>query len=141
MEAEDITIRMAKNDEGDVIGDLVLRGCGFGAFDGWDIDWSDIEPYWFVAEAAGVPLGCVQVCPGKPIGRVEMLSVEPALTKREAGLVTKVLIGQAIMTARLYGGQGLSGVIFDENADFKQVAEHRGWFDGGGGHLYYKRIV
>ena len=46
----DFVIRAAKNEEGLIVEKLVKEGTNFQDYDGWDIDWTDIEPYWLVAE-------------------------------------------------------------------------------------------
>ena len=46
-----VIVRMAKNEDGPRVGELVCAS-GFKQ-DGWEIDWNDIEPWWFVVELGG----------------------------------------------------------------------------------------
>lgn len=39
------------------------------------VDWSDIEPFWIVAEYKGEVVGCINMCLGKPFGYVPIMIV------------------------------------------------------------------
>jgi len=133
-------IRMAKNDEGDIVADLVLRGTGFGNFANWEINWNDIEPYWLIAHEDDKPVGVIQYCPGKPIARIEMMGIDPDLDKKRKSVLTLMLTNYASMMARLAGSQGVSAIIGHNLPGFQEAAENRDWVNGLEGFLYYKRV-
>ncbi len=138
-----IHVRMAKNEDGPEVEDLVLRGGGFGNFEDWRINWSDIEPYWLLAEERGdpTPLGVIQFLAGKPIARLEMLSIDPNLPLRTRAMVAKELVHAGQLMARLHGSECLSGHIPHEMKGYQKVAERRGWVPLADGLMNYKRIA
>ena len=71
-----ITVRLASNYEGDLIRELVYQN----GFDLDWIDWNDIYPFWLVALMEENIVGCIQVCLSRPIGRIELLSINPDIT-------------------------------------------------------------
>lgn len=137
----EITIRQAKNLEGEIIKDLVARGTGFESFDGWEIDWNDIEPFWLIAQDEdGKILGCLQFCPSKPISRLEFLGVDPELPKTQRYRIADRLTKMGAAMAYQAGSQGVSGIISHENPEFQQAAERTGWVQALDGYLYYRSI-
>jgi hypothetical protein len=132
------TVRLAKNADGPRIGAL-LSASGFKS-DGWDIDWSDIEPWWLVAEIDGVVEAAVQVCPSKPIARVEMLCVNPELSQIDRGRTMSLLSAQWEEFVRMSGASGLAGVIPNELDSYFSVAKHRGYVTVAEGHVMMKRV-
>jgi hypothetical protein len=67
-----------------------------GALD--TLQWDRIAPYWLVAEIGGEIVGALQTCPSRPIGRLEMLSLDRDLTHGAKALTVKALA---------YGGYGV----------------------------------
>lgn len=135
----DIKCRMAKNAEGAVVGDLAER-CGYD-FKGWDIDWSDIEPFWVVAEVFGVMVGAVQVLPGKPVGRIEILCIEPEIQGMERALVVRTLTDFGQLVLRESGSQAAAGIIPFKMKSYKRVAKRRGWLVLVSGNLMFRRVT
>jgi GNAT superfamily N-acetyltransferase len=75
--------------------DLLIRG----------LDWSEIGDTWWVAVHKGDIVGCVQVLPGKPLGVVNFLAVDPKFHKSGLGV-------QLIKTAEiLLGVEGCDGYM------------------------------
>jgi hypothetical protein len=74
IDRRNIKVRLAANDEGPRVAELAAT-CGF-VFSDWEIDWSDIHPHWLVADHLGELLGCLQLCYGRPVGRLEILGVD-----------------------------------------------------------------
>ena len=130
-------IRLATDEDGPEIGNLVWQG-GFRV-DG--IDWTDIGPYWLVAENGAGIVGCIQVCPGKPIGRAEFLSVDEKLTHREQAVISKALVIQGCATLSLWGSQAASSMVSFKNKGFKRILKRRGARVMSSGNMFLKRLV
>jgi hypothetical protein len=135
---QDVTVRLAKNEDGEKIAELARKG-GF-YFDDWDIDWSDIFPYWLVAEYKGEVVGCIQVLPGKPVGRLEMLGISPSVSRRLRSLAVRHLTSTGQLVIGMYGGQAASGMIPFELKSYKKVAQRRGWVVLSTGDLMLRRV-
>ena len=134
----EILIRWAKNDDGPRIGELV-RADGFNQ-DGWDIDWSDIEPWWMAAEIDGVLVAAVQLCPSKPIARVENLALDAGLSHATRGRVCLALESQWRGYFKMCGITGISGLISDDMDSWFNVAQRHGYVEVADGHLVMGRI-
>jgi len=133
-----IAIRLAQNDDGRVLGNLVSRN-GF-YFEDFDIDWSRIYPYWLVAEVNGMIVGALQVCPGAPLGRLELLCTEPRLRKRQKAKVVRGLVDAGQATLLAAGSQLASGVIPHKMKSYKEIAKSRGWRTLSTGNLMAKKL-
>lgn len=135
--ADKVSIRLAKNEEGTEIYDLV-RENGF-KIDG--LDWSDIYPFWLVAENKEEKIiGCLQVCVSRPIGHIEMLSVKPDVIPMEKAIVVKSLLIAATITLKKGGAQLASGMIPFEMKSYKKLLKKRGCVVIASGNLMVKRL-
>lgn len=71
------------------VNDLLIKG----------LDWSEIDDTWWVAVHRDEIVGCVQVLPGKPLGVVNFLAVEPKFHKSGLGVqlikTAEILLGMA----------------------------------------------
>lgn len=128
-------IRLATNADGPRIGELAEQN-GFIK----DLDWTDIEPYWLVVENGRGVVGAVQVAPGKPCGRLEMLSTDPALERFERGRVVKALLDQGYATLTMGGAQIALGLIPFGLKSYKRVLKKRGAMVVTSGNLMAKRL-
>lgn len=75
---EDIIVRMAKPQDAEALAGLTQK-----SFGPYKVDWTDATHDWLVAEVAGSVYGCVQLCIGRPVGRLELLCVAETLTPRD----------------------------------------------------------
>ena len=136
-------IRMAQDEDGGTIRDLVT-GAGF-SIDG--LDWSKVYPYWLVAESldkssggAGV-VGCLQVHRALPIGRLEMLAANQALSDSQRAKAVKALVfhGMAMLAK---AGAGLAmGVIPFELRAYTKILKRRGARIVNRGNIIAKRLT
>jgi len=138
MNPRDIKIRLATNEDGQRIGGL-LKASGFH-FDDFQINWSDIYPYWLVAEVAGEVIGCVQACPSKPIGQIGLLSVDETVGIKARAIAYKTLVMGAAATLYMAGCQLASGVISDDEESWFGIAQKRGWTFIDSGNIVMKRL-
>lgn len=135
----DITVRLARPDEGHVIGQLAAES---GKWEIVGMDWSvDPTPYWLIAEMDGIPWGCLQVLPGVPMGHLEFLCVPTCLDHRHRAKIVKRLLLTGLQTCKLAGAQFVSGVLHPGLDGYATVIEHRGgvkWFSGD---VYLMRVT
>lgn len=126
-------IRMARADEGPVVDWLLLQSGRHGRLEG--IDWTQsIAPYWLIAEdEEGIAVGCLQVNPGKPLGRLDWLGVPAYLPRRQKALIVRDLLLTGISTCRESGSQVVAGIVDDKLIDYQRLLVRRGgqvWFKG-----------
>ena len=131
-----IEIRVAENSDAAAIERLSKAG-GF-AVD--DLDWSDIYPYWLVAENGAGVIGCIQVSLGKPIGRLEMLNVNTDLTHRERAMTVKKLVLGGSATLKKSGAQIAMGAVPFELKSYKKLLKKRGAVVVGRANIMIRRI-
>lgn len=137
MSKPNITVTLAQNGDGDVVKNLVLHSGQ--TFEG--LDWHDIYPHWLLAQIESKPAGCLQVCVSKPVGRLEILSISPALGHRDRACVVKALVRQGMETLRL-GGVGMAvGLIPFEFKGYKKLVKRRGGTVIGSGNLLARRLT
>lgn len=137
MARPEITVRLAENGDGEIVEKLVLSsGQTFE-----DLDWHDIYPHWLLAEMEGKAVGCLQVCVSKPVGRLEILSITPALGHSDRARVVQTLLRQGLATLRL-GGVGMAaGLIPFEHKGYKKLVKRRGGTVISSGNLLATRLV
>ena len=123
IDRRDIKARLAVNDEGPRVAELAAT-CGF-VFSDWEIDWSDIHPHWLVADYLGELLGCLQICYGRPVGRLEILGVDKSLERPARAVVVDLLLETASRIMKDYGAQAVSGVIPFEMKWYKRWLKRR----------------
>lgn len=143
----EIKIRLAIATDCEQVARLVREG-GFEV-DG--IDWRDLGGNWIVAESPqpsavsdqqgrnGV-VGCLQICPARPIGRLEFLCVDRALRKRERALVAGALVVQGLATLKIMGAQAASNVVGFDNKAFAKILRRRGAKVMTQGHMFIKML-
>ena len=91
------------------------------------IDWTDLFPFWLAAKDNDAMLGAIQVTPGKPIGRLELLCVKQDLPHQQRGEVIKALIETGTEVLRGQGSYVVTGMVSHEDKGFKRAYKKRGW--------------
>lgn len=129
-------IRLGTNADGPRIGELVAEG----GFDVIGLDWTLIEPYWLVADTGEEIVGCLQVLPGRPVGRLELLAAEDSLTHRERAMVVKALLEQGMVTLQRAGVQLATGLIPFDHKEYKRLLKKRGAVVIASGNMLAKVI-
>ena len=127
----------AKTADGARIGALA-RASGF-ALEG--VDWTaGVHPHWLVAERDGEVVGAIQIILSKPIGWLEMLSLDPELSRRQKALAVKALILSGAASLRGFGAQMAMGTVSEEMARFRRILKKRGVVDTGSGFVMAMRL-
>ena len=134
--APTVTIRMAENSEGRTIGALVVAA----GFDVARLDWAVVNPWWLVAEIDGHIVGCIDILPSRPVGRLEMLAVHPELSNRKRAKVVKALLGHGLALLQRAGCEIGAGIVPEGMEGYRKVLEHRGSRAITEGTLYAKLL-
>ena len=108
-------------------------------FEGWDIDWSQVYPSWLVAFIGGEMVGCVQVLPGIPLGRLEFLSVNMDLKREIRREIAKKLDLAGLATLKSQGSQGAAATIPFDRPGFRDLVESLGGTDINEGWIVVQR--
>lgn len=106
-------IRLAVNNDAQRIKELADKGA--------DLDWSDIYPYWLVAEKDGVVVGCLNVALSKPIGILDQLAIDESLNPHARARAVKALIEQGRATLRAAGASASISLIPFELRSYKRA--------------------
>jgi hypothetical protein len=138
IDRRDIKARLAINEEGPRVAELAAQA-GF-VFSDWEIDWSDIHPHWLVADHRGELLGCMQLCYGRPVGRLEILSVDTSLEKPVRAYVVNLIGRTAMKIMKDYGAQAVSAMIPFEMKGWKRWLKLRGGVTLVSGNLLLYRM-
>lgn len=133
-----VTIRMALNEDGPVVGALVeqlLDGVDLG-----DVDWSKVNPNWLVAVWEDRIVGCIQVVLGHPFGCLEFMAVEPGLPSRVKTMAVKGLVYTGASTLVYAGCQFAAGMVPFEMKSYLKVLKKRGAVPAFKGQTFLKRL-
>ena len=96
-------------------------------FEGLNIDWTDVSPYWIVIEHDGEIVAGCQACPSKPVGRIEILMLDSRLGMVARGIAYKMLVNTASNVLKAQGVQILSGLIPLDMPEYMDFVIGRGW--------------
>jgi hypothetical protein len=124
----------ATNEDGADIAKLV-KSNGFNI----SADWSEV-PNWLVAKLNNEVIGCLQVLPGKPFGRVEMLATHTGYKNVKRAQIAWRLVVAAMAILKMNGTQYASMMILFENKHFKRLVKKRGAWTIGQGNIMIARI-
>ncbi len=115
-----IIARMALPTDAEVLAELTAVSLG-----PYKVHWHDATHDWMVAEMEGKVYGCVQLCLGRPIGRVEMLCVDTALAPRAKHAIMLELMRGGMFALKHTGSQVIT--VFGEfgNKGFKRLIKKR----------------
>lgn len=122
----EFSIRIATNLDGQEIHDLVDEMTMQYGYTLPHCNWNKIEPFWYVAEIGGYLLGAVQICIGRPIGRIELLAIRPQLSHTKKAKVMKSLVYHAFCAMKLDGIELACMLVADKENEFSRILERWG---------------
>lgn len=132
------TVRLAENADGDAVKALLVAGGDFDA----TIPFDDIHPYWLVAELPGRGIvGCIQTCPSRPIGHLEMLAWSESLSELERGLVVRELVMSGAAVLNGHRAIVVAGFVSFVLKGYKRVLKKRGSKVTDSGNMMMRRIA
>lgn len=132
-----MNIRLALNEDGSRLRELVALT---QADIEW-LDWSDIYPHWLVAEKNDQIVGCINLAVSKPIGRLDLLAVDPSLGPHARGRTVRALILRGLATLKHAGcSASLSQIPFELKAYKKLLKKHFGAAVIGQGNMVMRSL-
>ena len=130
--------RQAREDDFERIRAL---GVGAGYWYLRDLDFAGAEPFWVVVEKdGGEVVGCLQVCPGVPVGRAEDLAISAGLRKREQIEAVRLLAYRAMALLKGGGSKIVQFLIPAHLHAYREILEARGAVLVSNGWLMMKRL-
>lgn len=128
-------IRLALNEDGQRVEELASKQTGPG------LNWSEVYPYWLVAEKEGKIIGCLNVAPSKPVGRLDFLSLDESLNPHTRSKAVRGLILQGIATLMAGGSTASVSIVPFELKTYKKILKkHFGAIVIGQGNMIIKRL-
>jgi len=110
------------------------------AFDGWIIDWSHVSGSWLVAMWEDEIVGCIQVLPAHPVGRLELQFIDPEQHHRVRAIAVKKLLTAGFAALRASGVQGVASTVPYELGDYREILrKHFGGIDLNEGWIMLAR--
>lgn len=128
------TIRVATTDEGPLIG-WFLKQTPYASLD-WD---RPLSGTWLLAEQGNTPVGCVAVNPGIPVGHMDLLCIDPSLSKKQRALLARDLSYAGLEYLKQMGSQAVKIYIADQERGWQQVVSRRGCLPIDRGTIFLKR--
>lgn len=98
-----------------------------------------LGPYWLLY-CDPDPVGCINVCPGMPVGRLEWLVVSPDIPKRKYACAIRDLCYAGMAVLQQGGSQFAAGYVADHEMSWKRVIEKRHLVPIEHGTLYMGRV-
>jgi len=124
-----------------VHGEAIRRLVKADALEGLEhLDWTNLGGQWLVVLKGDDVVGCIQVLPGRPIGRVDFMVLDDSLTHREKSEATSMLIQQVTMLLRMAGVGAMISVVPDDPNGWPVVLERRGWVPVADGMMMIRRL-
>ena len=134
-----VSIRMATNDDGPAVGALVEAS--LPSVDLGKIDWSEVSPYWLVAEVDDQIVGCLQIALGKPFGHLEHLALVPDLPDRTKAKAVKAMVMRGLGMLTRHGAAFASFMVPFEMKSYARVLKRRGGVPIYRGNAFIKRLT
>jgi hypothetical protein len=133
----DVKVRLAQDSEKEIVANLVSE---IFQMNDWELEFKSVFPHWLVAEIAGEIVGTINMRISMPISSVEMLVMDPKLTRRERGEVASMLTDSAMAICGAAGAEAVSSMIPDDMKSYLKVAKRRGYIVGNQGSIVFGRI-
>ena len=136
MSKPNVTVTLAGNGDAEDVERLVLAA----GFEVPGVEWGNLYPHWLVARIDDDIVGCMEVLLGRPIGRLEHLSLDQGLGARAHAAVLRSLSIQGMMTLRSYGADLCSSMIPFEDKAWKKALKKRGATVMATGSMLVRRL-
>lgn len=130
-------VRLATDKDGEAVRRLVEKQHGVLE----TLKWDRIAPYWLVAEMNGEIVGALQTCPSRPVGRLEMLSLDKRLIHAARAITVKALAYAGMACIRENGAEQVQMFVPEDLSDYRAILEARGAQVLDTGHMLGKRLV
>lgn len=130
-------VRWAFDHEGPVIQSILLnQKVQLATLVNWN---APLGPYWLLY-CDPYPVGCINVNPGTPVGRLEWLTVMNTVPKRTYACAIRDLCYAGMAVLQRGGSQFVAGYVADQDYSWKKVIEKRHLVPVEHGTLYMGRL-
>ena len=113
-----VTVRMAQAGDAGALAALTATFLG-----PYKVNWAEATGDWMVAEVEGKVVGCLQLCLGRPIGRLEMLCVQEDLDARSKHAIMRELARGGMFALQQTGSQIITVFVAFESKGFKRMVK------------------
>jgi hypothetical protein len=137
MPRPDVKVRLAQDSEAPIVANLVSEVFDMGD---WELEFKTVFPYWIVAEIAGEIVGTLNIRISLPISSMELLAMDPKLTKVERSTVSLLLLDTALVICGASGAEGVSTMVPDSLSSWLEVVTDHGLVAGSHGVMLFGRI-
>ncbi len=111
-----VTVRFADPTDAGALSRLTAN-----AFSELSFTWTGEDTKgWLLAESEGYPLGTMQMLLGRPIGRLEMLSIDQQLRPKDRHSVITALANTGVSVLSSTGSQFIVANVEDSNKGFRR---------------------
>lgn len=130
-------VRWANHDEGLVVQSILEnQSAGLAQWADWTLP---LGPYWLLY-CDPDPIGCINVNPGMPVGRMEWLCVKKETPRRVYACAIRDLCYAGMAVLKQGGSQYVAGYVADHETSWKNVIERRQLVPVEHGALYMGRL-
>ena len=105
------------------------------------IDWSDLAGQWCIVTLDKTIGACVQLLPGRPLGRIEHMGLAGWLSKRERAQVVGMIITYGCALLKIAGCQAVLTSVPHDLKGYRRVLERRGAVEICDTRMMIKRLV
>ncbi len=130
-------IRWALPHEGPVVQSILLnQNVALATQVNWLLP---LGPYWLLY-CTPDPVGCINVNPGMPVGRLEWLTVRQDTPKRTYARAIRDLCYAGMAALKQQGSQLVAGYVAYQDKSWRKVIEKRGLIPVEDGTLYMRGL-
>jgi hypothetical protein len=130
-------VRFAEDAEGEAVRQIVKGQHGVSGA----LKWDRINPFWLVAELDGRIVAALQTCPSRPVGRLEMLSLDRNLTVRQHAAVFKALVLAGMGLIKGHGAEQVQIFVPEDLTEYRTFLEGRDAVVVDTGFMLAKQLV
>lgn len=128
-----VKIRLNRPEEGPIL-QAIMRQQNIPLAE-W-VDWSKpLGPFWLIAETDH-PIGCINVNPGHPVGRLEWLVVRNDIPHKEFSCAIRDLGFGGMAMLKSQGSQLVACQVDQSETGWHRVLQRRGFTPTSPGTLY-----
>lgn len=101
------------------------------------VNWSlPIGPFWLLAVKDDLPIGCICVSPGHPVGRLEWLVVRDDIPYKDFACAIRDLGFGGMAMLKSQGSQLVACQVDQSETGWQRVLQRRGFIPTSPGTLY-----
>lgn len=93
---------------------------------GYDIQWTEADlPWWMIIDDKGAIMAAVQICPQRPVGRLELMHIREGVGLRLRAALVKTLTAAGLQALRAVGCQVAVCFVAQHDNGFKRMLKRK----------------